>query len=211
MDRALRSLGIIASLLLALAARAQDVDRIRGQVTQVEPGSITVAVLKGRPVRIALPEGVTVFALSKASFADIDFGTYVGSVSVRMGDDKYSPILRDSLSWLYRGFELRIIDESLRGIAVGHTKWDLTPESVMTHGWVDDQEDRVLSIKYGPTEEEETDVEIAREVPVTKMARGDLSLVKPGARVLVGAQKGADGRHVAAFIFVGKDGVVPSM
>jgi hypothetical protein len=81
----------------------------------------------------------------------------------------------------------------------------------MTHGWVDDQEGRVISIKYGPTEEEETDVEIARDVPVLKMSLGEKSLLKPGARVFAGAQKGADGRYVAVFIFVGKDSVVPAM
>ena len=51
------------------------------------------------------------------------------------------------MSWLHLGYELRIFDEQLRGLALGHTKWDLTAESVMTHGWVDDLEVRVLSIK----------------------------------------------------------------
>ena len=165
----------------------------------------------GKTVRLGLSEGLTIFSLAKASYAEVDFGTYVGAVSEKLGDDIYSPIVRDSLSWLHKGFELRIIDEQLRGIAVGHTKWDLTPNSVMTHGWVDDQEGRVISIKYGPTEEEETDVEVARDVPVLKMSRGEKSLIKPGARVFAGAQKGADGRYVAVFIFVGKDGVVPAM
>lgn len=211
MLRQLCCLGLMVLSAWASGARAQDVDRIRGQVMGVEAGAMTMKTLDGRTVRLRLTPNVTVFVLSKASYADIDFGTYVGSVSERMGDDKYSPILRDSLSWLHRGFELRIIDESLRGIAVGHTKWDLTPVSVMTHGWVDDQEDRVISIKYGPTEEEETDVEISRDTPVTKMTRGDLAAVKVGERVLAGAQKGPDGQYSAVFMFVGKDGVVPSM
>jgi hypothetical protein len=141
----------------------------------------------------------------------VDFGTYVGAVSEKLGDHIYSPIVRDSLSWLHKGFELRLIDESLRGIAVGHTKWDLTSKSVMTHGWVDDQEGRVISIKYGPTEEEETDVEISRDTPVFKMSRGDVNLIKPGARVFAGALKGAGGRYDAAFIFIGTDGVAPKM
>jgi hypothetical protein len=162
-------------------------------------------------VRLGLSNDVSIFSLIKARFTDLDFGTYVGAVSYRMGDDIYSPIRRDSLSWLHKGFELRIIDEKLRGIAVGHTKWDLTPASVMTHGWVDDLEDRVISIKYGPTEEEETDVEISRDVPILKMSPGDKSLIKAGARVFAGAQKGADGNYQAVFIFVGKDGIVPPM
>jgi hypothetical protein len=81
----------------------------------------------------------------------------------------------------------------------------------MTHGWVDDREERVISIKYGPTDEEETDVEISRDVPVLKMARGDKSLIRSGARIFAGAQKDSDGSYAAVFIFVGKDGTVPSM
>jgi hypothetical protein len=206
----------LAVLALALPAAAQKVaekssepERVRGVVAQVDSRSLTVRTADGRAVRMALAEGLVVFVLARASFAEIDFGTYVGAVSERLGDT-YSPIYRDSLSWLHRGLELRIIDEKLRGIAVGHTKWDLTPKSVMTHGWVDDMEDRVLSIKYGPTDEEETDVEVGRDTPVVRMSLGERSLVKAGATVVVGMQRGPDG-PVAVFVFVGKDGVVPAL
>jgi hypothetical protein len=209
-------LGVIAAAMVSAPgtpARAQNAepDRIRGQIAKVEAGAILVQTKDGRTLRLALPDAVTIFSLTKASFADLDFGTYVGAVSYKMGDDIYSPILRDSLSWLHKGLELRIIDEKLRGIAVGHTKWDLTPASVMTHGWVDDLEDRVISIKYGPTDQEETDVEISRDVLITKMSLGDKSLIKAGARVFAGAHKGADGSYQAVFIFVGKDGIVPPL
>jgi hypothetical protein len=208
-------IGMIASVivvaLIAPALAQKEPDRIRGEIASVEASWIVVKTGDGKTVRVGLSEGLTIFSLAKASYAEVDFGTYVGAVSEKLGDDIYSPIVRDSLSWLHKAYELRIIDESLRGIAVGHTKWDLTPTSVMTHGWVDDQEGRVISIKYGPTEEEETDVEVARDTPVLKMSRGEKSLIKPGARVFAGAQKGADGRYVAVFIFVGKDGAAPPM
>lgn len=211
-------LALVIAAALGTAARGQvetpqanEPERIRGQITQVDASSIVLKTTKGLSLRIVFPESAAVFGLSKATFAEMDFGTYVGAVSRKLGDNVYSPIVRDSLSWLHRGFELRIIDESLRGIAVGHTKWDLTPDSVMTHGWVDDLEERVISIKYGPTEEEETDVEVPRDVPILRMARGDKSLLRPGAGVMVGAQKGPDGNYTAVFIFVGKDGIVPPL
>ena len=213
----LRQLGrcgvIVAVIVMAfgIPARAQNVEpeRIRGVLASVEKSLIVVRSSDSKTVRLHLSEYTTIFGLSKASFADVAFGTYVGAASEKLGDTIYSPIVRDSLSWLHRGYELRIIDEQLRGIAVGHRKWDLTPTSVMTHGWVDDMEDRVISIKFGPTEEEETDVEIPRDVPVVAMSRGDFTLLKPGAHVVAGAQEGPDGRYMAVFIFVGKDGVVP--
>lgn len=214
-------LGVIASVIapgLVTPARAQKYtesqaqpDRIRGEITMVDASSIVVRMRDGKTVRLRLSDELAVFSLTKASFTDVYFGTYVGSVSYKLGDNIYSPIVRDSLSWLHKGFELRIIDESLRGIAVGHSKWDLTPDSVMTHGWVDDQEGRVISIKYGPTEEEETDVEVPRDVPVLKMSLGDRELIKPGARVFAGAQKGPDGDYVGVFIFIGSDGAMPPL
>ncbi len=197
----------VVVLALATPARAQEPDHIRGQITKVEASLIVIKTDDGKTVRLVIPDDLTVISLTKGSFTKVDFGVYVGSVAVRL--DKYSPIVRDSLSWLHKGFELRIIDEQLRGIAVGHKKWDLTPETIIAHGWVDDMEGRVISIKYGPTEEEETDVEVARDVPVLKMALGDKSLIKPGARVFAGGVNGADGKYEAAFVFAGEDGVIP--
>ena len=205
----------LAVLALAAPARAQDVepDHIRGQITAVEASSVGVKTPDGKTVRVGLPDTVTVLSLGKASWTSVDFGTYVGSVAVRL--DMNSPIVRsnprETVTWLYEGQELRIIDEQLRGIAAGAKKWDLPPGSTMTHGWVDDREGRVITIKYGPTVDEETDVFVSRDVPVLRMSLGDRSLLKPGAHVFAGAQKGADGKYSAVFIFVGKDGIVPPL
>jgi len=216
MVRAQYHLGVVAlavAVALGMPARALEAeaepDHIRGQITKIEDSTIVVKDRDGKTARLVLSDGLTVFELTKTSFAEVDHGTYVGSVAVRL--DQYSPIVRDSLSWLHKGFELRIIDEALRGIAVGAMNWDLTPDTIMTHGWVDDLEIRVISIKYGPTEEEETDVEVSRDTPVLKMSLGDMSLIKPGAHVFAGAEKDADGNYVAVFIFVGEGDIVPPM
>ncbi len=184
-------------------------DHFRGQITRVEASSVVVRTRDGRTVRLALADTTTIIGLSKGSFSSVDFGTYVGSVGVKL--EEYSPIVRDSAVWLHRGFELRIIDEELRGIALGHRKWDLTPDTIISHGWVDDIEIRVLSIKWGPTDYDETDMEIPRDAPVLRMSLGDRSLMKVGAHVLAGAQQDAEGKYVAAFIIVGKDGIVPPL
>ena len=201
--------GAIGTLCASARADDQEPDIIRGQVTAVDAASIVVKTKDGASVSFGLPEGTAIFALSEGSFTKVDFGVYVGAVGVKL--DEYSPIVRDSLSWLHQGYELRVIDEELRGIASGHKKWNLTPETIIAHGWVDDMEGRVISIKYGPTEIEETDVEIARDVQVHRMSLGDKSLIKVGAHVTAGAQKDADGKYVAVYIFAGKDGVVPHM
>lgn len=184
-------------------------DHIRGQVTKVDGSSVAVKTSDGKTLMLGMRDDTTVISLSKGSFADLDFGTYVGAVAVMLHE--YSPIVRDSAVWLHKGFELRIIDEALRGIALGHKKWDLGSDTIIAHGWVDDIEVRVLSIKWGPTDYDETDVEIPRDAPVNKMSIGDKSLIKAGVRVLVGANKGSDGKYVAAFVFVGKDGIAPPL
>lgn len=183
-------------------------DHIRGTVTKIDASSMEVQTDDGQTLQMEAPETMTVIKLSQGSFTKVDFGTYVGSVAVKL--DKYSPIVRDSLSYLHDGFELRIIDEALRGIAAGHRLWDLTADSVIAHGWVDDMEGRVISVKYGPTEEEETDVEVGRDIPVLKMGLGDRSLIEPGGKVFVGAQNNG-GSYSAAFVFVGEDGIVPPL
>jgi hypothetical protein len=203
------ALGTPADAQKVTETAGEEPDRIRGQIATVEASSIVVKTRDGNAVRLGLPNDLTILKLSKASFTDVDFGVYVGSISKRL--EAFSPIVRDSMSWLHLGYELRIFDEQLRGLALGHEKWDLTPESVMTHGWVDDLEIRVLSIKYGPTEEEETDVDIPRDVPILKMSFGNQGLIKPGAHVFAGAQKGADGSYGAVFIIVGEGGIVPPL
>ena len=210
---------LVAALAIVVAASSDAVAQqmserqgppnIRGEITEYGGGKLVLQTRDGNSVEIMVPEETTVIALDKGRFQAIDFGVYVGSVSLKL--DEYSPIVRDSLSWLHRGYEFRVIHEDLRGIALGHQPWDLTKESVLSHGWVDDIEGRVFSIKYGPTEEEETDVEIPRDVPVLTMSLGDLSLIEKGKTVVVGAEKNDDGVYVAQFIFAGKNGATPGL
>jgi hypothetical protein len=192
-----------------IRAEEKEPDHFRGQIASIDSSAISLDTGNGSPVRMALSDQVTVIKLSNASFTELDFGTYVGSVAKKL--DKYSPIVRDSLSWLHEGYELRIIDEDLRGIALGHKSWDLTPESIMAHGWVDDLEIRVISIKYGPTEQEETDVEIPRDVPILRMSLADKSVLHEGIRAFVGAEKDASGEYVALFVFVGDGEIKPPL
>ena len=138
---------VIASILvlaLCIPARAQEeeLEHIRGQIVSINGSVMVVKTGDDKEVPLDLPDQFTVISLTRGSYTKVDFGIYVGAVAVKL--DEYSPIVRDSLSWLHRGFELRLIDEQLRGIALGQKKWDLTPDSIIAHGWVDDIEGRVI-------------------------------------------------------------------
>jgi len=203
------------ALTLAGAARADDVepDHFRGQISSVDAGAVTIKTPDGRSLRMDLPERLAVFTLSKASFSSIDFGQYVGSVAVKL--DITNPIVRatprETIGILFQGHELRIIDEKLRGIAVGYKLWDIPKGGSMTHGWVDDMDGRTVTIKYGPQREEQSDVLVGKDMPITRMALGARSDIKAGAHAFVGATKGADGKLGAVFVFVGTDGLVPPL
>ena len=203
----------LAMLGSAVHGQGAEPDHLRGQISAIEANMLTLKASDGRSLRVQLAEATPVFTLAKANFSSVDFGLYVGSVAVRL--DMTSPIVRatprETISWLYQGRELRIIDDQLRGIAVGFKKWDFPVGSSMTHGWVDDLENRVISIKYGPTQDEESDVLVGPDAPVTRMSVGQRADLKVGAHAFVGANKAGDGKLNAVFVFVGKDGLVPSL
>jgi hypothetical protein len=202
---ALRRRAVIAAILTLTTlgpAQAQngEVVNIRGKISAVDGSTITVQTKAGTQTRLKLTAESGIFALSRAVFSDVYFGTYVGAVSTPLPD-----------GWTHRAFELRVIDEQLRGLALGHMKWDLTAESGMTHGWVDDIEDRILSIKFGPTDEEERDVEVPRDVPIQKMEPGDKNLLKTGLSVFAGVSKDASGGGSVVFLIAGRDGIEPGL
>lgn len=207
----LTAVALALGFALSAATRAQDAEpeHFRGEIASMQGSTMVLKTKAGKTVRLTVPVNATVIQLAKGSFTSIDFGVYVGSVAYQLNE--YSPIVRDSAVWLHKGMELRIIDEKLRGIAIGEKKWDLTPVSKIAHGWVDDIEDRVLSIKWGPSDYDETDVEVPRDVPIHRMSLGERSLLKPGANVFAGAHKGADGKYTAVFVFCGEDGIVPAL
>ena len=204
---------VLSALIGGARAEVAEPEHLRGQITGIEANALVLKTPDGRSQRIGLPVKAAVFTLSLASFSNVDFGLYVGSVAVRL--DMESPIVRatprETVSWLYQGRELRIIDEKLRGIAVGFKKWDAPKGSSMTHGWVDDLESRVVSIKYGPTQDEESDVLVGKDIPVTRMSLGERGDIKAGAHAFIGVNKAADGKWEATFVFVGKDGLVPAL
>ena len=94
----------LLQLLSAIGLFQRVADRAAGRGSRAGPhprsdhqgrnGSIAVKTTDGKTVRLALADGITVISLTKGNFSDLDFGTYVGSVAVRL--DEYSPIIRDS-------------------------------------------------------------------------------------------------------------------
>jgi hypothetical protein len=174
--------------------------RIRGTVESVEGSTLTVKTREGPSVRIGLAPGWTVSALSRAELGDIKAGTYVGTAAEPQPDGTL------------KALEVPIFPEAMRGVGEGHRPWDLTPGSSMTNATVEAAvegvDGRVLTLSYkGGTQR----VVVPADAPIVTPSAGDPSMVVPGARVFIFANRQPDGSLTASRLTVGKDGLVPPM
>ena len=203
----MRRLAIAAALIalavgpaLAQAPPAGTPTRIRGTVDKLDGQTLTVKSREGPVLTIALAPNFTVAGIVKKSVSDIKAGDFVGAASSKAADGKLHAI------------EVLIFPEAARGSNEGQYPWDLTPESLMTNatvaGIAAGPGGQVLKLSYKGGESE---VLVGPNVPIVTFGPGDASLLKPGATVLVGAQKASDGSLTAARVTAEKDGVKPPM
>jgi hypothetical protein len=203
----MRRLAIGAALMilavgpaLAQAPPAGTPTRIRGTVDKLDGQTLTVKSREGPVLTIALAANFTVAGIVKKSVADIKAGDFVGAASTKGADGKLHAL------------EVAILPETARGSADGQYPWDLTPDSLMTNATVSGTAagpgGQVLKLTYKGGESE---VLVGPNVPIVTFGPGDASLLKPGAAVLVGAQKAPDGSLTAARVTAEKDGVKPPM
>jgi len=193
---ALIALAIIAA---PAGARAQ-VQRTRGTIVGLDGRTLTVATREGPQVTILLDEKYTVGAVRNVDLSAIVPGTFVGIAASPMPGGGWKAI------------EVLLFPESARGSGEGHYPWDLTPDSSMTNATVTAVVTRtdghMASLKY---KDGSVDILIPDGIPLVTFTAADRSDVKPGAFVLLGATKQADGTLTATRLTVEKDGVKPPM
>jgi hypothetical protein len=108
--------------------------------------------------------------------------------------------------------EVRIFPAALRGTGEGQRPWDVKPDGVMTNATVgtvsQSAEGSVVRVTYKGGESEYI---VGPAVPVLAYVPADMGLLKPGAAVLLTAQKHPDGTPTANRVTAEKDGVKPPM
>ena len=186
-------------------AQPTPTQNVRGQIIAADASSVTVKTAPdGTPVRLALASGLRVTGLTKVSYSEVKEGIYVGIASVPIGHVsrwEYEPTLR--------ALGLQIFPESMKGEGEGHRKWDLMPNSMMTHGTVFQLDgERALTIRFNGIDRV---VQVTKTTPVVKVGLGDKALLTPGASIFAVTQKGANGHLTAQRIAVGWGGLVPPM
>ena len=202
----LRPLAVCAAALLALigtlsAAVAQSPPtRLRGTISAIDGKTATIATREGSNVTVNLADNWVVLMVSPVSVNDIKENSFVGIASMKGPDGKLNAL------------EVLVFPEAARGTGEGHYPWDLQPESMMTNATVatvaSASDGQTLGLKY---KEGTQTVHVKPGTPIVTFAQGDRSDAKPGAKVFLGATKGADGILTAARILVGKDGLTPPM
>jgi hypothetical protein len=192
---------LFALTLITLAPPASaQAQRIRGTITALDGNTLTVTTREGAPVKIVLADNYTVGAVKKVDMSAITPGSYVGIAS--------APIAGGGL----RAVEVLLLPEAARGSGEGHFAWDLAPGNMMTNATitavVDKTDGHSLNLKY---KDGSVDILVPPGIPLVTPTAADRADVKPGAYVLLGATKQADGTLAATRLTVEKDGVKPPM
>jgi hypothetical protein len=171
--------------------------RIRGTVDRLEGQMLHVKTQAGQDVPVTLAANFTVTGVVKRSLSEIKAGDSIASTSVRGSDGKL------------RALEVHFLPP---GSNEGQFPTDLAPGSLMTNaavaGIAAAPQGQVLKVTY---KGQEAEITVPPDAPVVGFVPGDMSLVKPGAAIVLSGLRKADGSVSAARATVEKDGVKPPM
>ena len=135
-----------------------------------------------------------------ATLADVKPGSFVG-VAATPGEGNE-----------LKAMEVHIFPEAMRGAGEGHRPFDLGPGSSMTNGNITARVDATsgpkLTVTYKGGEQA---IVVDPSTPIVALAPGAQTDLKPGAAIIARGPKQDDGSIDAAFVLVGKDGLVPPM
>jgi hypothetical protein len=188
-------------VLATLPALAQTPEgtptRIRGTVEGVEGQTLTVKSTAGQDVPVTMAADSKITGVVKRSLSDIKAGDAIASTSVRGSDGKLHAL------------ELHFLPP---GANEGQFPADLAPGSLMTNaavaGIAAAPQGQTLRVTY---KGQEAEIIVMPDVPVVAFVPGDMSLVKPGAAIIVSGLRKPDGSVVATRATLEKDGVKPPM
>ena len=194
---------LAASLAMIAPVHAADAPSqrigVRGAITSLEGDTLKVHTNRGEDLTVQLQKDTAVRGVTLAKIADIKPGSYIGSAAVPQADGTL------------KALEVHVFPPELAGTGDGHRPFDLTADSTMTNGSVGDlvtSNGRSITVNYKGGQKT---IVIPDDVPVVNLVPADRSLLKPGVKVVLFAQKAADGTLTAQGISAGENGVTPPM
>ena len=189
------------SMLAAGAAWAQAGPQvIRGTVTAIDAGSVTVKPEKGgAPTKVALAPTWTVAVLKPVTPDAIQPGSFIGTAEMPQKDGTG------------KSLEVHVFPPGVK-MGEGHYGWDLKKGSMMTNGTVG----KVVAGKKGTRQLEvsysygKRTINVPANVPIVQITGGQRSQVKAGVPVFMVVQKGAGGQLTTGSISIGENGKKPA-
>ncbi|WP_416194707.1 DUF5666 domain-containing protein [Pseudomonas sp. AH2] len=203
-NRVLASTIVAATLMTAGFVQAQDAVPaprigVRGAITALDGDAMKVHATRGEDLVINLTKDTQVRGVTLAKISDIKPGSYVGTAAVPLPDGTL------------KALEVHVFPPSMAGTGDGHRAFDLTKDSTMTNGSVGDlvtSNGRTMTVKYKGGEKT---VVVPDDVPIVNLVPGDRSLLKPGVKIVLFAQKAADNSMTALSVSAGENGITPPM
>lgn len=194
--------GLLSALLsAAVPAHAEDSKptRVRGAITAVEGDALKIHSNRGEDFQVVMTPDTQIRGVTLAQVSEIKPGSYIGSAAVPLPDGSL------------KALEVHVFPPEMAGTGDGHRAFDLTPDSTMTNGSVGDlvaSNGRTITVNYKGGQKK---IVIPDDVPIVNLVPGDRSLLKPGVKVVLQAQKGSDNALTALSISAGENGVTPPM
>jgi len=201
-------IGILAGVALVAAfavssavAQQPQPQRLSGTIEKVTGNALLVKAKDGAEQTVTLADKSLIVGVTKASFADIKEGSYIGSGAVPQADGTQKAV------------EVHIFAESQRGTGDGHRDgWPGAPNGTMTNGEagnpVTGVDGLTLMVKYKGGEKK---ILVTPSTPIVQYQVSDASALKPGAAISINAAtKKPDGSFETNRINVGLNGVVPN-
>jgi hypothetical protein len=200
-DTLLISTLLASALLLAGPSQAEDAKptRVRGAITAIDGDLLKVRSKSGEDLQVNLTKDTQVRGVTLGQVSEIKPGSYIGSAAVPLPDGTL------------KALEIHVFPPEMAGTGDGHRAFDLTKDSTMTNGSVGDlvtSNGRSITVNYKGGQKT---IVIPDDVPIVNLVPGDRSLLKPGVKIVMQAQKSADGALSALSISAGENGVTPPM
>jgi hypothetical protein len=191
----------VSSAVSSAWAQQPQTQRLSGTIEKVTGNALLVKSKEGAEQTVTLADKALIVGVTKASFADIKAGSYIGSGAVPQADGTQKAV------------EVHIFAESQRGTGDGHRDgWPGAPNGTMTNGEagnpVTGVDGLTLMVKYKGGEKK---LLVTPATPIVQYQVSDASALKPGAAISINAAtKKPDGSFETNRINVGLNGVVPN-
>jgi len=173
---------------------------VRGVVTAMDAGSVTVKPDKGAPTKVGLAPSWSVAVMKPVAPDAIQAGSFIGTAEMPQKDGTG------------KSLEVHVFPPGVK-MGEGHYGWDLKKGSMMTNGTVGTvvagkKGSRQLEVNYSYGKRTIT---VPANVPIVQITGGARAMVKVGTPVFMVVQKAANGQLMAGSVSVGENGAKPAM